>query len=120
VLMGCAMDSPGFIYDSTLEGVGITAKVFSEHIPTFGRAAVDKAWACMMPTTPDSLPYIGKHPALEGLVIAAGHSFGNAAGTITGKMVAGIIGDRDPGFVLEPFNVSRHPGIEIESLSHWA
>jgi len=119
VLMGCAMDYPGYQQTSTLEGVGITAKVFSEHLPALRDHEVEKAWACMLPSTPDSIPYIGALEGVEGIVIAAGHVFGNAAGPITGKLVMELITGRTPSLNMEPFNVTRHAGISVDDPVLW-
>lgn len=119
VLMGCAMDYPGYDYRSTLEGVGITAKVMTEHLPILRDAEVEKAWACMLPSTPDSIPYVGNFTDVEGVTIAAGHVFGNAAGPITGKLVSEIITNAETSLDLSPFDVSRHAGVSIDDPVMW-
>lgn len=119
VLMGCAMDYPGYLDTSTLEGVGITAKVFAEHIPELRDAEVEKAWACMLPSTPDSVPYIGEYGGMDGVVIAAGHVFGNAAGPITGKLVSEIVTKKKTSLDLTPFDVNRHAGVSIDDPVMW-
>ncbi|MGO7018581.1 NAD(P)/FAD-dependent oxidoreductase [Rhizobium leguminosarum] len=119
VLMGCAMDYPGYKQTSTLEGVGITAKVFSEHLPALRDQEVEKAWACMLPSTPDSIPYIGELEGASGVVIAAGHVFGNAAGPITGKLVMELITGKTPSLDMTPFDVSRHAGISVDDPVLW-
>ncbi|MDQ0471825.1 NAD(P)/FAD-dependent oxidoreductase [Labrys wisconsinensis] len=119
VLMGCAMDYPGYVDTSTLEGVGITGKVFAEHIPKLRDVALDRAWACMLPSTPDSLPYIGRPAGLDGLVIAAGHVFGNAAGPITGRLVEGLVTGAEPPLDMAPFEVSRHADLAVDGAVRW-
>ncbi len=119
VLMGCAMDYPGYKQTSTLEGVGITAKVFAEHLPALRDQEVEKAWACMLPSTPDSMPYIGELEGASGVTIAAGHVFGNAAGPITGKLVMELITGKSPSLDMTPFAVSRHAGISIDDPVLW-
>jgi glycine/D-amino acid oxidase-like deaminating enzyme len=110
VLMGCAMDYPGYVDTSTIEGVGITAKVFAEHIPKLRDVALDRTWACMLPSTPDSLPYVGRVMGMDDLVIAAGHVFGNAAGPITGRLVECLITGTRPPLDMTSLEVSRHQG----------
>jgi glycine/D-amino acid oxidase-like deaminating enzyme len=119
VLMGCAMDYPGYLQTSTLEGIGITAKVVSDHLPLLKDAEVEKAWACMLPSTPDSNPYIGPLSGADGVIVAAGHVFGNAAGPITGKLVSEIIGGKTPSLNIKPFLVDRHAGISVDDQVLW-
>jgi glycine/D-amino acid oxidase-like deaminating enzyme len=119
VLMGCAMDYPGYKDTSTLEGIGITAKVFSEHIPALRDVEVDRSWACMLPSTPDSIPYIGRHPSCKGLIIAAGHVFGNAAGPITGKMVADLVTGGLSEMDMSAFDVTRHAASGLDEVVRW-
>jgi glycine/D-amino acid oxidase-like deaminating enzyme len=104
---------------STLEGIGITAKVFSEHIPALRDVEVDRSWACMLPSTPDSIPYIGRHPSCKGLIIAAGHVFGNAAGPITGKMVADLVTGGLSEMDMSAFDVTRHAASGLDEVVRW-
>jgi glycine/D-amino acid oxidase-like deaminating enzyme len=111
VMLGLPMDYPGYDQRATLEGVGITAKVFARHFPKLTEAEFGGAWAGLLPSTLDSLPYIGTVPGLSGLVVAAGHVFGNAAGPITGKLVSEIVTGRRPSLNVAPFNPNRHAGL---------
>jgi glycine/D-amino acid oxidase-like deaminating enzyme len=111
VMLGLAMDYSGYDQRATLEGVGITAKVFASHFPKLTEAEFGGAWAGLLPSTLDSLPYIGTVPGLSGLVVAAGHVFGNAAGPITGKLVSQIVTGRRPSLNVAPFRPDRHSGL---------
>ncbi len=52
-------------------------------------------WSGLRPCTPDGLPYIGKWPAINNLVIATGHAMmGLSLGPATGKLVAEIVDGR--------------------------
>jgi glycine/D-amino acid oxidase-like deaminating enzyme len=119
VMLGLPMDYPGYDQSATLEGVGITAKVFAEHFPQLTNVEIGRSWAGLLPSTPDSLPYIGKLDGLEGIVIATGHVFGNAAGPITGKLVSEIVIDRPPSLDLAPFRVDRHQQYDPQSERLW-
>jgi glycine/D-amino acid oxidase-like deaminating enzyme len=111
VMLGLPMDYPGYDQRPTLEGVGITAKVFARHFPKLTEAEFGEAWAGLLPSTLDSLPYIGAVPGLSGLVVAAGHVFGNAAGPVTGKLVSEVVTGRPTSLELEPFRPDRHAGL---------
>lgn len=65
-------------------------------------------WAGLRPVAPDGLPYIGRHPALENLVVAAGHAMlGVSMGPVTGMLVAEILSGERPSLDLSPFRVDR-------------
>lgn len=119
VMMGLPMDYPGYDQTTTLEGVGLTAKVFAEHFPQLTNVEFGSAWAGLLPSTPDGLPYIGRAPGVDNLVIAAGHVFGNAAGPITGRLVADIVAGTPASLDIDPFRVDRHIGLNAETDRLW-
>lgn len=107
VLMGCPMDYPGYNESPSLEGVGITASVIASHLPRLHSASVQNVWAGLLPATPDTLPIIDRVPGHDGLIVATGHVFGNAAGPITGKLVAEMIAGSDMSMDITPFRINR-------------
>lgn len=119
VMLGLPMDYPGYDQAATLEGVGITAKVFAEHFPALTNAEVGDSWAGLLPSTPDSLPYIGRFPGLDGLIVAAGHVFGNAAGPITGKLVSEIVREVPTSLDIAPFRADRHQTLSLDTDRLW-
>jgi glycine/D-amino acid oxidase-like deaminating enzyme len=105
--MGCPMDYPGYNESPSLEGVGITAAVIASHLPRLHSASVQNVWAGLLPATPDTLPIIDRVPGHDGLIVATGHVFGNAAGPITGKLVAEIIAGDETSMDIAPFRIDR-------------
>ena len=62
--------------------------------PDLARAQV---WKGLRPVTPDGLPYIGRFKNYPNLLAATGHAMiGISLGTVTGKLVAEIVGSRPP------------------------
>jgi len=54
------------------------------------------------------LPIIGRPPALDNLIVAAGHAtVGMSLGPITGKLVAQLAGGQAPALNLEPLRLDR-------------
>ena len=95
VLLGCPMDYPATLdLEPTLEGVAVTARAAVDDFPGLRRAPVDRVWAGLLPFTTDTLPLIGE--AREGLWVAAGHVYGNAAGPMTGKIIAALLRGDEP------------------------
>ncbi|HSG70195.1 MAG TPA: FAD-dependent oxidoreductase, partial [Planctomycetaceae bacterium] len=69
---------------------------------------VEEAWYGWRPMTPDSLPIIGRAPALTNLYLATGHNMlGLSMSTGTGKLIAELITGREPHIDLTPFRPTR-------------
>ncbi len=113
-LLGCAMDYPGFIWDADLRGVSLINEILMNHVPRLREAGFARAWGGILPFTVDNLPIIDRAPELAGLVIAAGHVFGNGSGPTTGRLVASIVTGEEPVIPLEPFRAVRE-GLRIEA-----
>lgn len=111
-LLGCAMDYPGFVWEPDLRGVALVNDVLMDHIPELRGAAFDRAWAGILPFTVDNLPIIDRAPGVEGLIVAAGHVFGNASGPTTGQLVAALITGSEPPISPDPFRAGR-PGLHV-------
>lgn len=65
-------------------------------------------WAGLRPVSPDGMPYIGRAPHHENVMIATGHAMmGLSLAPITGKIVADLIAHADPGFPMDRLAVER-------------
>jgi D-amino-acid dehydrogenase len=65
-------------------------------------------WMGHRPSTPDSLPVIGRSPGHANVIYAFGHGhLGLTGSATTGRIVAELAAGRDPGLDLAPFRVSR-------------
>lgn len=65
-------------------------------------------WMGHRPSTPDSLPVIGRATRFANVHYAFGHGhLGLTGGVTTGRIIAELVGGRDPGLDLTPFRVSR-------------
>jgi glycine/D-amino acid oxidase-like deaminating enzyme len=111
-LLGCSMDYPGFLWDADLRGVSLINEVLMEHVPRFRNAGFAKAWAGILPFTVDNLPIIDRAPGIDGLLVAAGHVFGNGAGPTTGQLVASLVTGEQPIISLDAFRALR-PGLQM-------
>jgi glycine/D-amino acid oxidase-like deaminating enzyme len=118
-LLGCSMDYPGFRMEADLRGVSLINEVLMEHVPKLRDAGFAKAWAGILPYTVDNLPIIDRVPDADGLVVAAGHVFGNGAGPTTGSLVASIVTGSEPVIPLEPFRAVRDGLAVGASASTW-
>jgi D-amino-acid dehydrogenase len=66
------------------------------------------AWLGFRPSLPDSLPVIGPSPRHRDVYLAFGHGhLGLTQGPVTGRIVADLAADRDPGLDLAPYRPGR-------------
>ncbi|HSP26723.1 MAG TPA: FAD-dependent oxidoreductase [Saliniramus sp.] len=69
---------------------------------------IDKPWCGSRPSTPDSLPVIGRAPRHDRITFAFGHGhIGLSTGPITGKIVSSIIDCQPLEVSTNPFSVMR-------------
>lgn len=95
VLLGCPMDYPVDVtHEVTLSGLHVTAQAIIDDFPGLRDVGIDRMWAGVLPFTSDLVPIIDE--VRPGLVVAAGHVFGNASGPITGKLVTQLLLGSDP------------------------
>jgi D-amino-acid dehydrogenase len=67
-----------------------------------------RRWMSYRPSTPDSLPVIGRAPRYRNAYLAFGHGHvGLTLGAITGQLVQELIDDRPPTVDLTPFRPTR-------------
>lgn len=117
LLLGCPMDFPGLDDRPTVGGVALTLAVLSDALPAIKSLAVERVWAGLLPQTPDALPVIGPAPGIEGLLLNAGHVFGNLAGPLSGRLLAQAMTGETPQFELELFRLDR-PGLRANNDQH--
>jgi len=69
---------------------------------------VEQSWFGWRPMTWDGLPIIDRTPALENVVVAAGHNMlGLSMAPATGRLVAEILDGREPFLDVSPYRAGR-------------
>ena len=106
-------------FTSTLELAGLDFSINRRRVAATRRAVNDyltgmedveliEIWRGLRPTTPDTLPLIGRSRKLENLIIATGHGMlGMAHGPVTGLLVSQIAAGAAPTLDPVPFRVER-------------
>ena len=118
-LLGIAMDYPGFDWRPDVAGVALITRVLPEDLPELRGAHVARTWAGVLPFTSDALPIVDRAPGIDGLIVAAGHVFGNGAGPTTGKLVAALLCAEAPVIDLAHLAMDR-PGLTaLDATSTW-
>ena len=68
-------------------------------------------WAGLRPCTPDGLPYIGRVPRYDNVILATGHGMlGISLAPITGKIVSQLSSTQQPSMNIAPLSVTRFIG----------
>lgn len=101
VLVGSTVEHVGFNKSTTTMGLQDLKYAAFELVPRLADYSVQKHWAGLRPSSPNGVPYIGKHPTIEGLYINAGHfRNGIVLGLASARLLTDIILERPP--ILEP------------------
>lgn len=101
VLVGSTVEHVGFNKSTTTMGLEDLKYAAFELIPRLADSSVQKHWAGLRPSSPNGVPYIGKHPTIEGLYINTGHfRNGIVLGLASARLLADILLERPP--ILEP------------------
>ena len=92
VVVGATEERVGFDRRVTAAGLASLLAAAPRLVPALADSAFRDAWAGLRPCTPDGLPVIGRAPALEGLLVAAGHHRnGVLLSPVTGRLVADLV-----------------------------
>ena len=67
-----------------------------------------KRWSGLRPCSPDGLPYLGRVPGHENVIVATGHAMmGLSLGPVTGMLVSDLVMGREPSHSLEQLSPGR-------------
>jgi D-amino-acid dehydrogenase len=109
----------GYRLGSMMEFVGYDESIAPERISYLKQAAglylqepageaVQETWYGWRPMTPDGLPVVGPSPALDNVLIAAGHNMlGLSMAPGTGRLVAELLDGREPHLDPRPYSPAR-------------
>lgn len=107
VMLGLSMDFVGLDQRVSVGGLALSLGVLADHLPALRDVPVARTWAGLLPQTPDALPVLDRAPGIDGLVIAAGHVFGQMVGPITGVLVAQMLLGEATELDMTPFRYDR-------------
>lgn len=80
---------------------------FRQRFPRYPRVRLSQ-WYGHRPSTPDSLPYIDRHPTAANLICAFGHGhYGMSGAPATARRVSDLISNRDDSANRSPFSLHR-------------
>jgi D-amino-acid dehydrogenase len=106
--LGSTMEFAG--YDATLnrERLALLRDGATHYLHEPAAEPVIEEWFGWRPMTPDGLPVIDRSPALENVIIAAGHNMlGLSMAPATGRLVAELLGGRARHIDVTPYSIAR-------------
>jgi len=113
IVVGATTERVGFDRRVTAAGVSDLLQAAQALVPQLAGAGFRGAWAGLRPESPDGLPLVGPVPAVDGLLLAAGHyRNGVLLSPVTGQWIAdGVLGKdwAEPAFLPERFSSGRFP-----------
>jgi glycine/D-amino acid oxidase-like deaminating enzyme len=118
ILLGCPMDYPPALdHRPTTAGIEMIARSVREDVPALAGAPIDRVWAGVLPYTTDMAPVIGE--VAPNLLVASGHIFGNAAGPMTGRLIAQLLLGHEPEIDLEECRFDRPLELVSGETTRW-
>ena len=119
ILFGCPMDYPSDVNMTTsVSGIRSVLDYIERDFPGLADASLDRVWAGVLPFTSDMVPIIDE--IMPGLVVAAGHVFGNSSGPMTGKLVAQMLCGQTPQLDMTEVRYGRELDPIIPGqIVHW-
>jgi len=104
--IGATVTPHTFNRQVTVGGILALMEAAERLFPSIRGAEWSRTWSGLRPQTPHGLPYMGIHPELEGLMIAAGHyRNGILLSPMTGVVMADLIEGKEPSVDLTDFQV---------------
>lgn len=105
--IGGAAEFAGLAAPARMERADALARAARRYLPALPYSG-GSAWMGQRPSTPDSLPVIGRSPRHASVFYAFGHGhLGLTQSSTTGRLIAEIVAGRAPSLDLAPFSIGR-------------
>lgn len=119
ILFGCPMDYPAEVdHHPTVHGIAATLRYIEEDFPALAGVGLDRIWAGVLPFTSDHLPIVDE--VLPGMIVAAGHVFGNSSGPMTGKLISQMLVGEEPEIDISDLRYDRELDPVVPGqIVHW-
>jgi glycine oxidase len=108
VMVGATKEDVGFDMQITTEGQSWLRNVAAKLVPSLGASVVERSWAGLRPSTPDTRPVLGPLPGWSNVLLASGHnSVGIILSPLTGQLITECILSGQVPELLRPFLLDR-------------
>ena len=104
------LELAGFDQSINLPRVQSILNAVKAYLPGMDPAALDliEIWRGLRPCSPDGLPYIGRPPRYDNLIVATGHgTLGISLAPVTGKIVSQLAANENPPHDMGALSVER-------------
>jgi D-amino-acid dehydrogenase len=108
VVVGATRESVGFEPRTTAAGIHEVLAEALRVAPGLANASIGEIRVGLRPSTPDSMPVLGRLPGARNVYLATGHgATGLQVGPYSGKLVADLALGQATEVDLDPFAISR-------------
>ncbi|MBM7095712.1 glycine oxidase ThiO [Bacillus sp. H-16] len=108
LVIGATVIPDTFSENVTIEGLSQLMKEAVNVLPALKSATFERSWTGIRPQSGDGLPYLGKHPDDENLMIATGHyRNGILLSPLTGSLVAKMLREEPLPSYMGAFSLDR-------------
>lgn len=107
VLIGCPGDFAGMDQRTSVSAIALLLAIVADNLPALRDVGIQRTWAGLLPQTPDAIPIIDRVPGVDGLVIAAGHVFGQMMGPLTGELISQLVLGKESSVDMTQFGFDR-------------
>jgi glycine oxidase len=103
-LFGSTIEDVGFEKRTTDDAREELHEIATRRFPILKQFPVEAHWAGLRPSSPAGVPYIARHPEIEGLFVNAGHfRNGIVLGPASARLVADLVLGRAPTLDPAPY-----------------
>jgi glycine oxidase len=100
-LFGSTIEDAGFAKQTTDAARDELYAIATERFPVLKDCPIETHWAGLRPSSPAGVPFIGRHPEIDGLFVNAGHfRNGIVLGPASARLAADLVLERSP--VVDP------------------
>ena len=108
LLVGSTLEEAGFDKRTTDSAIETLLKFASSLVPVLATAELESTWAGLRPGSPGGIPWIGRTPGADNLIVATGHfRWGLYLSPATAILVRQLLCDESPQIDLSEFRLDR-------------
>lgn len=110
ILVGSTLEDVGFDKSTDESAREELTREAVRLVPALSDCPIERHWAGLRPGSPTGIPFIGPHPAIQGLYVNAGHyRNGVVLGPASARLVTDTLSGAEPVVPVEPYLPGR-PG----------
>ena len=109
LLAGSTLEDTGYDKSTTADARRLLMQKATQLVPALGDCEVVRQWAGLRPGVSDGIPFIGSHPAYDGLFINTGHfRNGVVMAPASARLLADLMLGRESFIDAGPYQLEKH------------